>query len=440
MIGSFTKNTLITFFVRILTVILGFGISVIIARTLGANGQGIYSLAILLPSLLMVFTGFGAESATVFYIGKKKYPLNQIFGGSIIFSVLISLLAGLVGLFVVFFFGQRLFPGIERWYLLLGLSLIPFAVFFSFTVQILLGLQKIKKYNLMHFLQSFLFLSLIALSLLIFNCGISFTIISQVLSFILAGIILFFFVKKEVGGLTFKINKDYFRNFFSYGFKAYLSGIFGFLHHKIDLFLLNIFINSVAAGLYFVSVKLAEGTWHLSQSAVTALFPRVASENDQQQLKDFTPLVCRNILFISFMAAVLFFILGERLIVLFYTENFINSVRPFQILLFGAVAMCALRILAADLMGRGRPGINAWIAGVSTALNVALNILWIQKWGIQGAALATTVSYSLAFFATIFVYNKVSGNKFRDVVFLKKSDFLLYKNFLNFKNLKRLWT
>ena len=108
MIGTFTKNTLITFVTRLLTSIFGVGVIIIVARTLGPERQGIYSLAILLPTLLLMFVSFGINAASAFYLGKRKYPPKEIFGNNIILTILISSLAILAGLIVIFFFGDKL--------------------------------------------------------------------------------------------------------------------------------------------------------------------------------------------------------------------------------------------------------------------------------------------------------------------------------------------
>ena len=91
MIGTFTKNTLITFITRVLTAIFGILITIVIARTLGAGGQGIYSLAILLPSTLLIFTVFGVNVSSIFYIGKKEYHPKEVLGHNLFFSFFISI-------------------------------------------------------------------------------------------------------------------------------------------------------------------------------------------------------------------------------------------------------------------------------------------------------------------------------------------------------------
>ena len=437
MINEFTKNTLITFITRVITAIFGIIITIIIARTLGPKGQGIYSLAVLLPTTLLLFTIFGLNVSSIFYIGKKKYSPKEVFSQNIIFSFFLGILTILIGLIIVFFFSDKFFPGVEKTYLFLAIFLIPFAIFFDFVISILLGMQKIKKYNLLYFLQSFLFLFLVVILIFGLKFGITVTILSQIFSFAFVGIFLFFITKKEVGGLLLKFNKNYFKDAFGYGFKNYLSEILGFLHYRVDLFLVNFFINPIAVGFYYVAVKLAESIIFISQSAATVLFPKVSSENDSKRLKEFTPLVCRNVLFITFFIALILFVFSHGIIKLFYSEEFLDSIRPFQILLAGSFFIAGWKILASDIIARGKPMLNTYIGSLSVILNIILNILWIPKWGIVGAAWASLISYFLMFTITIFVYSIISGNNFWEVLFIQKSDIKFYKNLiLAFKNLK----
>ena len=140
--GKFTKDTIITFATRSSSVILGLVISVIIARALGPEGRGVYSLAILLPGLLVTFTNLGINPATVFYVAKKKYSLKEVFGNNILLTILISIFTIFIGLIIIPCFRNELFPGVGNEYLLLALCLIPFPLFFDFISHILVGMQK----------------------------------------------------------------------------------------------------------------------------------------------------------------------------------------------------------------------------------------------------------------------------------------------------------
>ena len=428
MIGNFTKNTLYTLVTRILQLLLGIVTSIIIARVIGPKGKGIHTLAILLPMLLITFANFGIGPASVYYIGKKKYALQEIFGGNIIFSILISVSAIIAGLIVVYFFSNKMFPGVEKEYLLLALCIIPFQLFLTFIVSILLGLQEIKKYNYINLIRNFIFLFLIVILLLGFKYRIRAVIFAQAISSMFVCIALFFLVKKEVGGIILKINKSLFKDFFIYGSKIYLTNILAFLHLRIDIFMINIFLNPIEVGFYSIAVGLSEKIWLISQSAGTVLFPKVCSETDKKKLKEFTPLVCRNVLGITIFISILLYFLGSHIIVLFYSKQFYKSVLPFQILLIGVIAISGSRILANDLSGRGRLQENIYINTFSVILNIILNLILIPKFGIKGAAWATTISYNVTFLIRLLIYSKISGNKTKEIIIIQKSDIALYRN------------
>lgn len=429
MIGTFTKNTLITFITRGLTIIMGLITSVIIARVLGPEGQGIYSVAILLYALLITFTNFGIGSATVFCL-KKNYPLKEILGNTIILSGLFSLFTILIGLIVIFFFQEKFFPGIKNIYLFSALLIIPLTFFFEFVSSFLLGLREIKKYNFVSLIQTLSFLILVSVFLLGLHFGITVAILSQAFSFLFASIILFFYAKKEAQGLSIRINKQYFKDILGYGSKVYLGTVFSFLHFRADQFMINIFMNPLVVGFYAIAVKFSEGIWLLSTSAATVIFPKVTWETNAKSLKEFTPLVCRNVLFVTLIISIPLFSFSDWVIKLFYSDKFLESVQPFQILLIGTIAFSGWRILAYDIYARGKPMLNTWITGFSAVLNIILNIIYIPKFGIAGAAWATTISFSAMLIITIFFYDKMSGNKVLDVVLIKKSDFIFYKRFI----------
>jgi O-antigen/teichoic acid export membrane protein len=436
MINSFTKNTLITFTTRVSTLILGMVISIVIARVLGPEGKGVYSLAILLPTLLLTFISLGIYPATIFYIGKKKYPLSEIFGNNVTVTILLGGVAVLIGLFIIFFFGTKLFPGVEKEYLFLALPLVLFTLFFSFISSILVGLEKFKKYNFIYFLQVFIFLILILILLLGLGFKIKATIISYVLSFFLTGIILFIVVKKEIKEINLKLNWRYFRDSFSYGFKVYLGSILDFFQIKINRFLINFFINPAAVGLYSVSAGLAEGLWLLPMATATVLFPRAASEKDETKLKEFTPLVCRNVLFITLASALFLFSISHWLVPFLYSEKFFQSIRPFQILLLGSLAFSGMKILGNDLNARGKPMLLTYGTAVATIFNIALTIWLVPKSGIIGAAWASSISYFIGFSLIIIFYLRISHNNLSEILLLKRSDLSFYKNF--FLKIKKL--
>ena len=125
-------------------------------------------------------------------------------------------------------------------------------------------------------------------------------------------------------------------------------------------------------------------------------------------------------------ALILFFIV-EKIIVLLYSPQFFSSVRPLQILLPGIAVGGADSILAHDIAGRGKPLVNSYISIIALIVNIILNIIWIPKFGIEGAAWASTISYGLTFVGRVLIYSRISGNSFGVILLPQRSDVALYK-------------
>jgi O-antigen/teichoic acid export membrane protein len=71
---------------------------------------------------------------------------------------------------------------------------------------------------------------------------------------------------------------------------------------------------------------------------------------------------------------------------------------PLWILLPGALCMAVQSILGNDLAGRDYPMAIVWIWTALLITNVALNLIWIPRYGIAGAAASSTVAYVLSLF------------------------------------------
>ena len=168
------------------------------------------------------------------------------------------------------------------------------------------------------------------------------------------------------------------------------------------MFLVNGFLGPAAVGLYAVGVGLVEKLWMISHAASTVLFPRVAAETEEQRRKEFTPLVARTVLWTTALGALALALLSRWIVLLLYSEAFLPAVGALQALLAGIVALSAGRVLSNDIAGRGRPILNAYGGLAAVATNVALNLLWIPRYGIVGAAWASTVSYSVSFLMALF--------------------------------------
>jgi len=430
MIGTFTKNTAITFIVKIFSFLVTALVSIIISRTLGPEQRGIYSLIILLPSLLLLFFEFGITPATVFHVGKNKYDVRQILGNSLFLSTVFSLLSIPTGLLVILLLRKSFFIGVPTYYLIIGVALyLPINIFFWYPSVILLGKQKIGTFNLALFVSTLFSLLTVVIFVRMLRWGIFGAILASIVAAFISGLLLLVLVIREVGAISWKLNKQYLKDVLSYGIKSHISNLFATFHPQINILLISFYMNPLAVGLFSIADGAVQQLQTPAQSAITVLFPKVLAESDEKK-KTFTPLVCRNIIFITLMQSLILFVAARWLIVLVYSNRFLGSVAPFMILMPAVVAFSGSYVLSTDFLARGRPMLSTYTNSTAFLVNIILSVLLIPPFGITGAAVAMTFSYIFLFIINMVVYVKVSHNRFRDVFLLKWSDLVFYKNFI----------
>lgn len=424
--SKFISGASITFTTRLIQMGIGLAASVIIARILGPEGKGIYALAILFPTMIIRFADVGIEPATTYHVAQKQYSYKEILGSNVLISLGLSMIGVFAGLIVVLFFSDLVFADVPQEILLFSLILVPTTMLLTAVNQINMGALQFAKYNMTLLCLESTFLSFLVFSLLLKNGGIVAALSSRILGYVVGIGLVLFLVFKYSGGIILKFNRGYVKKIFHYGFQAYLGNLIAFLNLRIDLLIINHFMNTKEVGYYSISVGLAEKLWMVSSVISVVLFPLVASEKEEKKKKEFTPRVTRAVFFFNSIGYLLIFALGSWFILLLYTDVYSPAIAPLRILIFGALPLSVSKVLSSDIAGRGKPIINTIMGGIVLVINVTLNLILIPSYGIIGAAWATSISYIIHFVLKVGIYCRISGNKWKDVLIPKKTDIQTY--------------
>lgn len=429
--NSISKNSAITFSTQVLIFGLGLVVSIILARALGPTGKGIYALIILIPAAMLKLGSLGIEAANVYFTGSKQYQIKDIVSNSLLSSILLS------SILILLFFGTSrlsifqkfiISNQIKPFYLWLVVLTIPFSLFSVFVKNIFLGKEKIVTFNKINIFQATFSLIAITTFLLILKLGVFGAVISYVLTTAALTLFVVYLIKK-ITRIKFSFNKNLFNGSFKYGLKAYFGNLAQFLNYRLDMFLVAAFLDPAAVGYYSISVGIAEKLWMLPGAIATVLFPRISSLKDVQA-NNLTPRIARHTFLIIFIISLFLAILAKPLIEILFGSAFLPSVTPLLILLPGIIALGGAKTLTADLAGRGKPQFGTYAAFVSLVVNILLNLWLIPKWGISGAAFASSVAYIIATLMVIIAFAKISRKSYPEILLIKKQDFEDYKEFL----------
>jgi len=429
--SSITKNSAIAFSSQILTFALGFAASIILARVLGPEGKGIYALIVLIPALMLKLGSLGIEAANVYFTGSKRYEIKDIVSNSLSSGILLSsiLIFLFLGVFHLDIFQNYLASNqINPFYLWIVVLTVPFSLLSGFLVSIFLGKEKITIYNKINIFNSTFQLILLTVFLAILKKGVLGAVISYVLGIIGLALVVIILIAK-LTKITFFFNRRLLKDSTKYGLKAYFGNLTQFLNYRLDMLLVAAFLTPASVGFYSISVGIAERLWMLPGAIATVLFPRISSLKDKEA-NNLTPRIARHTFLIIFVLALILALIARSLIKILFGSVFLPSVMPLMILLPGIIALGGCKILTADLAGRGKPQFGTYAAFVSLAVNIPLNLWLIPKWGISGAAFASSVAYITASLIVMAAFVKISNTSWFTILLFNKNDFQDYKNLL----------
>jgi len=426
--GVFGKNYLHTVVTNvILKLVVGLVISVVTARALGPEGRGEYNLLILIITTLTTLFNFGIPGSNTYFVAQKKIEKGKLMRASFFIAVWLSLFSFLL-LYILYRIDylRYLFP-VDRLTttMVVSFAIIPIVFFNVFAQGIIVGENKIYLNNYIYLgsqtTQAATLAVAYALGILSVQLAIALFAVSNLVSFVIIG------VSYRSTFLAFASHKMEWREYkqlLVFSTPLQLGNIIQFLNYRLGAFIVNFFLGAASVGLFFMALNLVEILWLLSTSMAAVLLPTVAAQHEHSKMISVKAAAASFALTLA--AAALALPIAPFAIVHLFGKDFAGSVTPFLILLPGITIFSVTNVLAAYMTGMGKPGLNTAISFVALIITVVLNVELIPRYGISGAAVASSVSYIILSFLTLGVFVKLSGLTWREsVAFISslKNDF-----------------
>jgi len=182
------------------------------------------------------------------------------------------------------------------------------------------------------------------------------------------------------------------------------------LNAKLDILMLGSMVGTKETGIYSVANRGASLITYVLVAVNAALGPAIASLNvsqDRQRLQHMITKSSRIVLLISLPACVGLVVFGGFFLRIF-GQDFASGRVSLSILCLGQLFSAAMGSVTLLLIMTGHERDAVMTLGVSTILNAALNLLLIPRWGIEGAAIASTASVVMRnAIAAVFTYHRL---------------------------------
>jgi O-antigen/teichoic acid export membrane protein len=363
-------------------------IGIVLARSLGPEGSGLYTYLLVVPMLVGTITRLGMKKSSMVFIGKKVFTVEEIISGLTIMLIVTSAMGMIVTAGIFIYSGRT---DISLAMAVLAICSIPVNIIINYSTGIFLGTDNIKRYNVFQWIPSFANLILFGLFVAIFHWSIAGALMAYLLSSLLMALYALRLIFKEYE-LRLSLSLNIIRQMIRLGFMFTLTGIIIKLHYRIDIIILERFADIREVGYYSLATRIAE-KWQGPLTVGAVISSRAAMAEDMHQFKYNILRWIRGTFIIGIFAGIALWFIVPYLVPLLYGDKFIPSIKMVQLILPGILMLIISKTLISFYIGSGKPLPIFIMALISLILNMGLNFILIPRYGGVGAAISTDVSY-----------------------------------------------
>ncbi len=171
------------------------------------------------------------------------------------------------------------------------------------------------------------------------------------------------------------------------------------LYH-VDILMLQALSGNEQVGYYRAALKLAEFLWFVPL-ALQTVFVHSTSElwsNDRTaKISELAARTTRYTFLLTAIMALGLAALANIAVPVYFGPKYPPAITPLLLLLPGALGFAVARPILAIAQGKGNLKYPIVATGAAAGINLVLNAILIPRYGMNGAAVATSVGYGLMF-------------------------------------------
>jgi O-antigen/teichoic acid export membrane protein len=395
---------------------LGFGFNVLLARLLGADGTGVYYLALTITSVATVVGRLGLDNALLRFTAANATledwaKVAGVYRKGMLIAVSASTVATVLVVGGAPLIAQGIFsePTLSEPLRMMALSILPMSLL-NLHAELLKGLKK----TLAAVLVQSVGVSLVQLPLMA-AVGASLGVTGAVAAYVgatflvlLLGFTLWRQATPQLRGLRGHFDT---RLLFMTSLPLFWVASMDLVMSMTDTTLLGVWADSEAVGIYGVAKRTALLTSFVLMAANTIVAPKFAELYAQGDHRALSALA-RNAAKLMILVAtpiLLAFVIAPTWVLGIFGPDFDAGAPVLVILALGQFVNVATGSVGYLLMMTGHEKLIRNNIIASAALNVALNVILIPKYSIIGAAVATAISVAtMNLISTVLVYWKLS--------------------------------
>ena len=217
----------------------------------------------------------------------------------------------------------------------------------------------------------------------------------------------------------------------SFGFFPMIALLMTTLNYRIDVLMLHqySYISDAMIGVYSLGLTLSDKIVLIPDTLKGVLVSKLAKGVPDEEVAK----ASRIGFWSSFFLFIVILLFGKWLIKILYGDEYSGAYSIIVITAFGLLSVVYFKFIAQYNIINKKQILNVILLSISIVIDVILNLLFIPIWGINGAALATSIGNAVCGVAFVVYFCRKTGIKVSKMIIPQKNDLELIKGLLHHK-------
>lgn len=414
---TLSRRIALTLSVKFGGVLLAFIASALLARYLGPSSRGMLAYLYVLSATTAQFGNIGLHSANIYFGARDPSRRRDLIGNTLWVTFPGGTLLALVAWVILAMTHQvQALPTLVA----LVLATVPLNLGVTLFSALLVAFDQIVAFNVLEFAQAVGVLARVGGVLWLAHGGVrAFLVVEWLTTASLLAIYIAIAIRHS-GGMHLALDWTLLRSSLAYGIKAYVASLLSFLVIRSDVFLVQGFRGFQEVGYYTIATGIVNYILLIPSTVGLLLFSAVSSDDGtssrrtQELFRVFWPLFA--------LICVGSGLLARPIIHIVYGSAYLPGTQALAFLLPGAFALGLEMLLVNDLAGRGFPPAILWAWAIGLIANVLSNLWTVPHFGMVGAAVTSSVAYSLVCIAVVGYFVRTLKVRWQDLVLPRWAD------------------
>lgn len=410
---ALARTTFLGLRADIITAISAMVLSVLVARGLGPENRGVFFLAFLVATLVVVAGDFGMSAATITYAANREISPGRLQGAAFLFALGVTGMAAAVLLPFQDFWQSSILNGLDQTMMLLLVAGVGPQLFGQASAALLTGSARIPALSWVRIGYA------CATPLLVGVAAVAtgdpaWTLGGWLAATIGYALALQVYLARAVEPPRLPSPDDV-RRLISFGLRGYVGTVayHGFL--RIDVFFLSARYGPRTVGIYSLSSLIAERI-SLIGAAIQGASAAPLGSLPRPEAASLAVDLMRLMLTVLVPAAVVVAALGFPGLPLVFGSGFADAALPLALLLPGTVALTCWYVTSLYIViTLRRPGTTTLIQGGVLLASLPLYYLAVRSWGMTGAAVVSSCVYIAVFLLGLTILRSTSSVRLREL-------------------------